>query len=95
MTKSVPGSFNPPFFDLLAGLVKKWGSLMDDAMIETIMLTDDRYLGVAWKEGRVHSMCIATTQEVALKVTEASLRQKPIANDVYANIAKMIKLLPA
>jgi hypothetical protein len=57
------------------------------------MLTDDRYLGVAWKETRVHSMCIATTESVAQKVIEQSLRQKPIADQVFENIEKMVKLL--
>jgi hypothetical protein len=66
---------------------------MENTTVETIMLTDDRYLGVAWKETRVHSMCIATTESVAQKVTEQSLRQKPIADQVFENIEKMVKLL--
>lgn len=67
---------------------------MIESMVETIMLTDERYLGVAWKEGRVHSLCVASNEMAAQRVTEQSLRQKPIAAQVFENIAKMVKLLP-
>jgi hypothetical protein len=66
---------------------------MDQTSVETIMLTEYRYLGVAWKEGKVHSMCIAITSAVAQDISERSLRHKAIANEVYNNIEKMVRLL--
>ncbi|MBZ0307726.1 MAG: hypothetical protein K8I82_16785 [Anaerolineae bacterium] len=64
-----------------------------DGIVDIIMLTADRYLGVGWKAGKVHSMCIATTEAVALHIAQQSLRQKPTADQVYENIEKLVKPL--
>jgi hypothetical protein len=64
-----------------------------DGIIDIIKLTADRYLGVAWKAGSVHSMCIATTEAVAQNITQQSLRQKPASNQVYENIEKLVRPL--
>jgi len=64
---------------------------MDSLIVETIMLNEERYLGVAWKNGSVHSMCIATEEGIAHKVVSDSIKLKPCVADVYLNIERMIK----
>ena len=62
-------------------------------MIEIIILTEDRFLAVVWKDGSVHFMCLATNEVAAQRIAERSLTQKPATNDVYSNIEKLVKAL--
>ncbi len=62
-------------------------------MASTLKLNEDRYLGYAWKAGRVHSICMATDELAAYKIAEQSLRHKPTHDQVYENIAELIKKL--
>lgn len=66
---------------------------MDNFTVETIMLNEERFLGVAWKNGSVHSMCIATNQDIAHKVITDSFKQKPCKADVFTNIEKLVDAL--
>ena len=60
-------------------------------MIEIITLSEDRYLAVGWKEGRVHYMCLTTSEAAAQQLAERSLTQKTVSNDVYLNIEKLVR----
>ena len=62
-------------------------------MIEIMMLTEDRFLAVVWKEGSVHAMFLTTNEAVAQSIAERSLTQKPVTNDVYLNIEKLVRVL--
>lgn len=64
-----------------------------DGLAGTLKLNEDRYLGYAWKAGKVHCICVATNEGAAYKLAERSLREKPIKDQVYENIDKMIKKL--
>ena len=62
-------------------------------MVEIIMLTADRFLAVAWKDGKVHHMWLATNATTAQVVAERSLAQKPANAEVYLNIEKLVRAL--
>lgn len=62
-------------------------------MVETIMLTENRFLAVAWKDGKVHHMWLATSARTAQEIAERSLSQKPAATEVYLNIEKLVRAL--
>ena len=57
------------------------------------MLNEDRFLAVVWKEGRVHAMCLTTNEAAAQSLAEHSLTQRPVTNEVYLNIEKLIRNL--
>ncbi|MFP4323284.1 MAG: hypothetical protein ACLFTK_12590 [Anaerolineales bacterium] len=65
-----------------------------DGIASTLQLNEDRYLGYAWKAGKVHSICMAVDQLVAYELAERSLRHKPTHDQVYENLAELIKKLP-
>jgi hypothetical protein len=57
------------------------------------MLNEDRYLAIIWKEGSVHAMFLTTNEMAAQSLAERSLTQKPLANEVYLNIEKLVRVL--
>jgi hypothetical protein len=57
------------------------------------MLNEDRYLAIIWKGGSVHAMFLTTNEMAAQSLAERSLTQKPIANEVYLNIEKLVRVL--
>ncbi len=65
----------------------------DLTTLETIALTENRYLGVAWKNGQVHSLCLASDPVAAHKLAESSLKAKPCHAEVFMNIDKLVKNL--
>lgn len=64
-----------------------------NTLVDIIMLTEDRFLGVAWKDGNVHNMWLTTDGRTAQSITEHSLTQKPARNDVFLNIERLVKNL--
>jgi hypothetical protein len=46
-----------------------------------------------WKEGSVHAMFLTTNEAAAQSIAERSLTQKPVTNEVYLNIEKLIRNL--
>lgn len=67
--------------------------VIDHTTVESIALTENRFLGVAWKNGSVHSLCLATDPMVAQKIAQQSLGQKPARNDVFENIENLVRQL--
>ena len=64
-----------------------------NTLIDVIVLRNDRFLGIAWKDGEVHNLFMAIDEDTARAIAESSLRQKPALKEVFANIEKMIETL--
>jgi hypothetical protein len=62
-----------------------------DGSAQTLRLNDYHYLGYAWKAGKVHSMCVATSEEVAHSIATKSLQGKPSKDEVFTNIEQLIR----
>jgi hypothetical protein len=66
---------------------------MSETMIDVIMLTDNRYLAVVWRETSVHYMCLTTNEAMAQQVAQGSLANQASKDEVYLNIEKLVKNL--